>query len=241
MSPLYKKLSFTFFLAIFLCASGIFIWSTIQSYCCIEEQAAMLELSEQKVIVLDAGHGGEDGGAVGKSSILEKDINLSITKKLQNLLELHGFKVIMTREADSFIGDNSLPTLTERKKSDMQKRLQILNDCETGIFVSIHQNHFDNTSLNGAQVFYSPNHESSELLASSIQTSIVTMLQNDNERISKKSENTIYLMRNAQIPAVIVECGFLSNAAEAQKLCDDQYQNQMAFAVFCGILEYYAA
>lgn len=240
MRMLSKKNSFPLFLLLFFCVCGFFLYTTIQSYLCVREQAVLLENTEIRTIILDAGHGGEDGGAVGQSVLLEKEINLSITMKLQDLLRLSGFDVIMTREVDSFIGDNSLPTLEERKKSDMQKRLQIIKDHPNGIFVSIHQNHFDNSALNGAQVFYSINHENSAILASSIQNSIVTLLQNDNERISKAGENTIYLLRNAQVPAVIVECGFLSNAAEAAQLCDEEYQNQMAFSIFCGILDYYA-
>ncbi|MBR5269216.1 MAG: N-acetylmuramoyl-L-alanine amidase [Anaerotignum sp.] len=241
MKSLFHKLSFKLTLMLFACSCGMFLYASFHSYTQIAEQAAVLNTVNDRVIILDAGHGGEDGGAVGKSNLPEKEINLSITEKLKTLLELHGFTVIMTRESDAFIGDNSLPTLTERKKSDMQKRLQIMTEHPNGIFVSIHQNHFDNTALNGAQVFYSANHDHSPLLASSIQTTIVSLLQPENMRVSKAAEPTIYLLRNAQIPAVIVECGFLSNIEEATLLCEESYQNQIAFSIFCGILDYYAA
>lgn len=191
-------------------------------------------------IVLDAGHGGEDGGAVGKSRLLEKDINLAIAQKLRMMLEVSGFEVIMTRESDTFIGNNCLPTLAERKKSDMQARLSIANNHPDSLFLSIHQNHFQNQKNDGAQVFYSKNHPNSSMLSNSIQTSIVSLLQPDNTRQSKAAENTIYLLRNAKSPAVIVECGFLSNALEAQLLCEDAYQNKMAFSILCGVLDYYA-
>lgn len=235
-----KKFSLCFFLMVLISACTAFAVSTIHSYFRIAEQVTQLESAAIKSIILDAGHGGEDGGAVGKAELLEKDINLAITLKLKAMLEASGFQVILTREADTFIGDNTLSTLTERKKSDMQTRLQMINDHPESLFVSIHQNHFGNTNLCGAQVFYSPNHENSAVLASSIQNSIVTLLQNDNERQSKAAENTIYLLRNAKTPAVIVECGFLSNATEAKLLCEDTYQNQIAFSIWCGILDYYA-
>jgi N-acetylmuramoyl-L-alanine amidase len=205
----------------------------------VAQQVALLEQSSVKSVILDAGHGGEDGGAVGKSELPEKYINLSITKKLQTMLEAAGFEVLLTRETDSFIGDNSLPTLDERRKSDMQKRLEMITSHPNSIFVSIHQNHFDDAALSGAQVFYSSNDPNSAVLASSIQTSFRSMLQPENERESKISERTLYLMKNAMTPAVIVECGFLSNASEAKLLCEDAYQNKVAFSIFCGILEYY--
>lgn len=236
-----KKLSLCFYLMVFFSACLIFAFSTIRSYLEVAEQASQMEQADSRSVILDAGHGGEDGGTIGKGELLEKDINLSITMKVKTMLEAAGFSVVLTREGDTFIGDNSLATLTERKKSDMQTRLQILNDHPESIFVSIHQNHFDNTSLSGAQVFYSTNHANSAVLAGTIQSSIVALLQNDNQRLSKPGENTIYLLRNAQSPAVIVECGFLSNPSEANLLCDDSYQDRMAFSIFCGIVDYYAS
>ncbi|MDD5953449.1 MAG: N-acetylmuramoyl-L-alanine amidase [Oscillospiraceae bacterium] len=226
---------------LFFAACGLFAYTSLRSYFRVAEQASNLAAAEQKSILLDAGHGGEDGGAVGNCPQLEKDINLAITRKLRSMLEASGFSVVMTRDGDDFIGDNSLPTLAERKKSDMQARLRCMESHPNSIFVSIHQNHFDNTTYSGAQVFYSSNDEKSSVLAGTIQNSIVTLLQPDNERQSKAAEKTIYLMRNAKSPAVIVECGFLSNDSEAKMLCEEAYQNQMAFAIYCGIVDYYTA
>ena len=236
----HKKWSLCFYLIVLFVACGFFVYSTIGAYLHVAKQASTVSHTPYSVI-LDAGHGGEDGGAVGKSVQPEKDINLSITFKLKELLESSGFQVILTRTGDDFIGDNTLSTLAERKKSDMKMRLHQMELHPESIFVSVHQNYFDHAALHGAQVFYSTNHENSSLLADTIQNSVVTLLQQENKRQAKAAEKTIYLLRNATIPAVIVECGFLSNLEEAQKLCDDTYQNEMAFSIYCGLLDYFAA
>lgn len=240
MKKLKTLISFRVVLLIFIFSCCAFTFTTIHSFIQLQQQAAQMEESEIRTIILDAGHGGEDGGAIGESGVLEKDINLSITLKLKELLVANGFSVILTRETDSFIGDTSLSTLSERKKSDMQKRLQVMQENPNSIFVSIHQNKYTNSAYSGTQTFYSPNHAGSEILANSIQNSVVSILQKDNTRKSKQSDNSIYLLRNAQIPAVIVECGFLSNQSEEKLLCDDTYQNKLVFAIFCGLLDYYA-
>ena len=233
-------IAFRICLLCFVLSCAAFIGYTVHSFGFLAETADSEASALSHAVILDAGHGDMDGGAVGKNGVLEKEINLSVAKKIQKLLTAQRIPVIMTRETDSFIGDTSLPSLAARKKSDMEARLQIIREHPESIFVSIHQNYFANGSNNGAQVFYSPNHENGERLANSIQNSIINHIQPENTRKSKSSDHTIYLLRNATIPAVIVECGFLSNREEAERLCDDSYQNQMAFSVFCGILNYYA-
>lgn len=188
-------------------------------------------------IVLDPGHGGEDGGASG-NSVLEKDINLAISLQLQKMLETSGFHVVMTRATDSSIGDESLDTIRERKVSDLHNRLKIVESQGDCILVSIHQNHFTESKYSGAQMFYSTKNAGSKDLAENIKSRVVQLIQPENTRETKPATDSIYLLWNAKIPAVMVECGFLSNQSEAAKLNDETYQQQMAFAICSGILDY---
>lgn len=188
-------------------------------------------------VVLDAGHGGEDGGAVA-NNIVEKSINLSITNKLYELFKCNGFKVIKTRSADKMLNSEG-NTLRERKVSDMKNRLELFDNNTNNVIISIHQNKFTQEQYNGSQVFYSTNNPNSKELAESIRKNIVNLLQPNNSRECKQATNSIYLLYKTTNPAIIVECGFISNYIEAQKLKDENYQNKIAFAVFSGFLDYY--
>ena len=189
-------------------------------------------------VIVDPGHGGEDGGASAADGTLEKTINLQIAKKLVSMLNACGYQTILLRESDSLIGDNSLPTMRQRKVSDIRRRLSAVEMNPDSLLISIHQNHFSEIKYSGAQVFYSGNDPRSRLLADSIQDAVVTRLQPENTREIKKSGSNIYLLYHCKTPAVMVECGFLSNPAEAEKLKDEAYQKEMAFSVMCGILNY---
>ena len=195
--------------------------------------------SENTVIILDAGHGGFDGGAVAQDGTVEKDINLNITVAVSEMLTSCGYEVLLTRNNDSGTEADPNASISKRKVSDLNNRLQLINSYEDAIFVSVHLNKFTTSTANGAQVFYSKNHSLSSRLGDSIQKSIVELLQPNNERVIKQATKSTYLLHNAKIPAVIVECGFLSNAAELKKLKDENYQKQMAYAVFCGILNFF--
>lgn len=188
-------------------------------------------------VIIDAGHGGEDGGAE-VDGILEKDINLSIADKLADTLRLCGVHVTEIRDEDISVYDDSAQTLREKKVSDLKHRVEIVNGSENNILVSIHQNKFDNSSYSGAQVFYSSNNDKSRVLAGSIRNSVLSLLQNDNTRELKPANSDIYLLDNATVPAVIVECGFLSNDEERAKLLDSGYQSEMAYSIAMGVLEY---
>lgn len=188
-------------------------------------------------VILDAGHGGEDGGAVA-NGIIEKNINLSITKKLGGLLKSAGFNVQYTRSNDTMLNADG-STLRERKISDMKNRLSMFNSDENNVVISIHQNKFTQESYSGTQIFYSPNNVNSARLSEAIRENIVALLQPQNKRETKKADRGIYLLYNTTTPAVLVECGFISNAQEALKLKDNTYQNKIAFTVFSGFLEYY--
>ncbi len=191
------------------------------------------------VIVLDAGHGGEDGGAVSADGTMEKDINLDITLRLRDLFAASGCKVILTRTQDAAIYDEGATTLKEKKISDMKNRLELFNSLENGIVLSIHQNKFSQAQYSGTQVFYSPNTQESADLAESIRASVTGMLQPQNTRENKKATKDIYLLYHTQTPAIIVECGFLSNEKELALLQSTEYRQQMAFAIYCGCLDYF--
>ena len=194
-------------------------------------------LEQQPMIVIDAGHGGEDGGAE-VDGVLEKDINLSIAGKLSEILRLCGCRVTEIRDEDISVYDSDAQTLREKKVSDLKRRVEIANESDNNILVSIHQNKFDNSAYSGAQLFYSSNHDDSRVLAESIRGAITSLLQKDNTRELKPAGSDIYLLDHAEVPAVIVECGFLSNQQERSKLMDDDYQNEMAYAGAMGVLDY---
>lgn len=196
------------------------------------------EKSSLPVIIIDAGHGGEDGGTQSSSGILEKDINLSISLKLKAVLESLGFKTIAVRESDCLIYDSGCTAMREKKVSDIRKRLSLMTKYPSAVFLSIHQNHFQQSKYHGAQVFYSKNHPQSKTLAEFIQNSVVEKLQNENTRKIKPSGTEIFLLHHATTPAVMVECGFLSNSGEALLLSDEQYQKKMAVAIADGVIKY---
>lgn len=226
------------------CTLIILVFSSLifAAYAKINEQISKENPSTSlRRVVLDPGHGGEDGGAVGVDGIVEKDINLSIALKLRDLLKASGYEVIMTREKDQAIYDDDATSLRQKKRSDLHNRADIINKNkkENSIFISIHQNKFPNPKYFGTQIFYSKNEIKSQELATKIKDSVVGLIQPENTREIKPATEKIYLLNNAQIPAVVVECGFLSNAEEAKKLIDEKYQSQMAFSVYCGITDYF--
>ncbi len=188
-------------------------------------------------IVIDAGHGGEDGGAVSSNGIVEKDINLSISHKTADILEFLGFNVIMTRSDDNALsGDET--TVHARKVADLNKRLEIFNSSDNNIIISIHQNKFEQQKYYGTQLFYSPNNDNSLKLAESIKTSVISFLQPENKRECKAADDGIYLLKKTTNPAVLIECGFISNPEECKKLTDRSYQKNISFAIANGILDY---
>ncbi len=189
-------------------------------------------------VIVDAGHGGEDGGAVAADGTPEKDINLDIALKLKNILSFYGFNVIMTRTTDTMTCDDNLETQRAKKVSDIKNRLELIRKNNNSIFVSIHQNKFSDTSQRGTQVFYSGKNEKSKILADTIQRTIVANLQPDNKRLTKKCGTNIYLLYHAEVPAVLVECGFISNNAELESLKSEEYKTKTAMLIADGIIKY---
>lgn len=202
-------------------------------------QPAFATSDSQIAVIIDAGHGGEDGGAVGyDNNTCEKGINLAVAQKLKQFLTIGGFRVIMTREKDQLLNDEGLNTVRQRKVSDIQNRMQIIEKNPDAIFISIHQNKFTQASANGTQIFYSPNNSDSEDLAQSMQDSFRELIQPANSRQVKKAGKEIYLLYHSKIPSIMVECGFLSNKDECEKLLKDEYQSQVAFSVYAGLMKY---
>ena len=225
------------FISIMLTAMLFFIILTVES----TQDASSNNLSSNNIptIIIDAGHGGEDGGAVVQGDILEKDINLSISQKSNEVLSLFGFSTFMVRDSDEMIYDDGSKTLRQKKNSDLRNRLRLMSNFDNAIYISIHQNKYEDNRIWGAQTFYSPNNENSPILAEFIQSSIVSLLQNHNKRKIKETGTNIFVIYNATKPAVMVECGFMSNSDELSKLIDDNYQNMMSFSISYGILNYY--
>lgn len=188
------------------------------------------------VIIIDAGHGGMDGGAVSASGIMEKDINLSIALKLEALLEVLGFDTVMVRDSDRSIHDENAVTVRQQKSSDLKNRLNLLEDTHSGILISIHQNIYSQASAYGTQVFYGPNRGESALLAEYLQKTITGYLQPDNHREIKQAGDSLYILYHAAKPAVMVECGFLSNPQDLILLQDETYQEKMAFSIAAGLM-----
>lgn len=189
-------------------------------------------------VIIDAGHGGFDGGAVSSDGTVEKDINLAIAKQVSDILRLNGVEVIMTRISDTGTEDDPNQSIAVRKKSDLYNRLSIMDENPDAVFVSIHLNKFTTSAASGTQVFYSPDFKDARDLGECIQKSVVCMLQPENNRVVKQGSSKTFLLKNAQVPAVIVECGFISNSLELRKLKNEEYQSKMAFAVSVGILDF---
>ncbi len=193
------------------------------------------QLSNKPTIIIDAGHGGEDGGAVSVTGELEKNINLKIAKKLNTFLLSAGYNTKMSRNSDKLVLSDDEPY---SKRLDLQNRADIFNSSQNNIVISIHQNKFTQPQYYGTQIFYSQNNSKSEYLAENIKNSVVTLLQNENTRECKKAGSEILILNKSNVPTVLVECGFLSNEAEAKLLDEEEYQNKIAYSIFLGILEF---
>ena len=194
-----------------------------------------------KIVVLDAGHGGIDPGAMNKDkTILEKDINLEITKKLRDLIEASGGTVIMTRDKDvSLYEEDGNKTTRQKYNENLRNRKKIIDESDADIFVSIHLNAIEQSKYYGAQTFYPAGKEDDKQLATYIQGELKRVVDKTNNR-KIKSTNDIYLIKDNEIPSTLIECGFLSNDKEAKLLNDEEYQDQIAWAIYVGIQKYFS-
>ena len=189
---------------------------------------------EVTTVVIDAGHGGIDPGKVGINDALEKDINLSIAIKLKKYLEQQDIRVVMTRETDEGLYEESD---SNKKVRDMKNRLAIMEKTAPALTISIHQNSYPEESVSGMQVFYYETSIEGKALAEIMQKTMINSLKPQKERTAKAND-TYYLLKKTTVPIVIVECGFLSNRAEAELLVSSDYQEKMAWAIHMGVLRY---
>lgn len=187
----------------------------------------------KKTVIIDPGHGGIDVGTVGIDGSLEKNINLSISLDLYDYLMVSGINAVLTRDGDYEVYRAG----EERTKSDLYNRMDFINSVPDSILISIHQNHFENEAEWGTQVWFSPNDEISPTLADKILQSVKKNIQPENKRENKVSDNSYYILYKAQKPSVMVECGFVSNRNENNKLQDKEYQKDMAYSILAGICE----
>ncbi len=195
--------------------------------------------SGRYVVVLDPGHGDIDGGAVGKNGSLEKDINLSVCKKLQSYLEKSGIFTVITRNDDTPVVDTNGKTVRQIKREDLKYRRDMRDIENADIFISIHMNKFPDEKYKGAQTFYAKTPAKSKVLGEKIQKNLIEILDKSNNRMAKEAENSIYILKDSKKPSVIVECGFLSNEEEEKLLLTDDYQAKVAWAIYAGINEYF--
>lgn len=191
-----------------------------------------------QVIVLDAGHGGPDPGAVSRDGVLEKDIALNIALRLRDYLQQSGAYVVMTRETDTDLADEGTKGVRNRKVEDLKARVKLIKETDPHFVVSIHLNSMGSPRWHGAQTFYHPVFEESKRLAHLIQHQLVQDLKNTT-RVAKQ-DSRIYLLKSSHVPAVMVEVGFLSHPQEAQLLGEDAYQERLAASIYRGVLAYLA-
>lgn len=186
---------------------------------------------EKKIILIDPGHGGADPGKVVSEGEKEKEINLKISEYLTEYLEQGGAGVYMTRTDDEALSDS--------KRADLRERRRLAEKEEVDAYVSIHQNFYPDESVKGAQVFYPKSCEGGKKLAECIQSRLIEIADKSNKRVVKEN-NTYYMLKNAEKPSVIVECGFLSNPVENRLLNSEEYQKRIAWAIYIGIADYFA-
>ena len=189
----------------------------------------------KQIIVLDPGHGGEDNGATGIGGIREKDINLAVSKMVGEILSVMNFDVKYTRTTDTSLGTDGKFI----KRNDLSYRVKFTRSFDEPIFVSIHMNKFSVEKYNGLQTFYSKNNPSSEVLALKVQCAVRTLIQPQNTREVKKAGTSIFILDRLESPAILVECGFLSNNAESALLVSADYQRKLSFCIAMGIADYF--
>ncbi len=209
--------------------------------CAFGASHAVTAISENSVIqnrtcvIIDAGHGGEDGGATSCTGILESKINLEISLRLNDLMHLLGIKTKMIRKTDQSVYTQG-QTIAQKKISDLKQRVSIANSTENAIVVSIHQNHFSDSRYAGAQVFYAPTQQSKEL-ADALQNNLIASVNQGSNRRTKKADS-VYFMQNINCTGVLVECGFLSNPKEEAMLRSDDYQKKLSCVIVTTVVNF---
>ncbi|MFR3991272.1 MAG: N-acetylmuramoyl-L-alanine amidase [Angelakisella sp.] len=234
MEKLWHRAVMIFAFSMTVVAAGYFLTGLNDQ---LAQQVQSGAVDNMSVVVLDAGHGGMDGGATA-AGVRECEINLSIAQKARDFLTLMGYRVVMTRENDTLLADEGAGTVRAQKRSDLKNRLEIMAGTPGAVGVSIHQNHFSQSYVHGAQVFYGKADGSREL-AERIQKNIATYLQTDNKRKIKEADSSLFILNNNRAnPSVMVECGFLSNPKDMEDLQQEKYQGMLAFLITVSLMEY---
>ena len=214
---------------VLFCASLVlFCGQTIQAFGIVAFHAEFFE--KKPTIVVDAGHGGEDGGAVGVNGLVEKDVNLAIALALAEDLKAANFPVVLVREGDYSVGDQSLGTIAERKRSDTKSRAQLVEETGECVLISIHQNQYPDPSVRGAQVFYTLG-DVGRQWGEYTQQMLQETVDSSNTKKAKQVSEDVYLFSHISCPGLLVECGFLSNGLEASLLLTDGYQTRLSMAI----------
>ena len=230
-----KKYHWIGFLPFYLLTVIIFLWAAAAGSRTATTIAQNNPVDREYCIVIDAGHGGIDGGATSCTGVLESTLNLQIALRLEALLQLLGMDTVMIRSTDTSVYTEG-NTIAAQKVSDLKERVRIVNETENAVLISIHQNTFSDARYDGAQVFYG-GAEDSKALAESLQSALIQAVNPGSNRKSKKS-NGIYLMQNIQCTGVLVECGFISNPQEEAKLRSEDYQEKLSCVIAASLSIY---
>lgn len=218
---------------------GMIVYETTSSYeisnVAVKTNATPIA---NKIIILDAGHGLPDEGAVGFTGTTEQAINLEIVLKLQKLMEQSGAKVILTRSDENGIYSADSTSIRNKKISDIKNREYIVDNSNADIFISIHLNKYEDSKYSGWQTFYQTKIEDSKLLAASVQNELNNNINIDNNRVPMAIKG-VYLMEHINIPGVVVECGFISNPSEEELLKQDTHQSKLAWGIYAGVQSYF--
>ena len=224
---------------VLLCMVGAVILSAAISYNELDALHAVRLSSEfSRTLVIDPGHGGDDGGAVSTDGIQEADINLSIGNRLFTLAELCGIPVVRTRDSSKLSYPKDAQTIAARKVADQKQRVAFINETPNAILISIHQNQFPTAQPHGAQVLYGTVVDSAGF-GQMLQEQLIMLLDRENRRVAAPISDDIYLTKHVNCPAVLVECGFLSNPEECARLQTDEYQLQLTLTILSSYLQYY--
>lgn len=234
-----QHLVLSFFLfSLLLCAVLFFFGTIVQRISASRATDVGTPTAKGYTVILDPGHGGEDGGAIGKNGVCEKDLNLAVAQEVEAELEERGISVICTRTEDILLYDRNVDYKGRKKMLDLAARLKVAKDTPNSVFVSIHMNSFPQTQYSGLQIYYSKNDPRSAILANLIQNEVRRQLQPENTRKTKQASSNIYLLDRIPSPAILVECGFLSNAEECERLSTEAYRKELALVLANAIADY---
>lgn len=234
-----SRLSLSFLLFSMLLGAILLMFGAITHHFSAPDTTdADVPTAKEYTVILDPGHGGEDGGAVGKNGVYEKDLNLAVAQEIEAALEERGISVICTRTEDILLYDRNVDYKGRKKMLDLAARLKVAKDTPDSVFISIHMNSFPQTQYSGLQVYYSGNDPRSAALANLIQNEVRRQLQPENARKTKQASSNIYLLDRITSPAILIECGFLSNAEECERLSTEAYRKELALVLATAIADY---